>query len=126
MPRVARQVWRPGRKSSTRRALGAGVFDQAIRKGGAQLLSDMVANASEQPERAAGARPSGEVRLTARELQIADLVADGLSNREIAAKMVIAQRTAEGHVEHILTKLGFTSRVQIAAWVTQRRQHSVD
>jgi len=60
--------------------------------------------------------------LTPRELQIADLVADGLSNREIAAKMVIAQRTAEGHVEHILAKLGFTSRVQIAAWVTQRRQ----
>jgi DNA-binding CsgD family transcriptional regulator len=76
----------------------------------------------DQTERAASARPTGQVGLTPRELQIADLVADGLSNREIAAKMVIAQRTAEGHVEHILAKLGFTSRVQIAAWVTQRRQ----
>jgi hypothetical protein len=37
------------------------------------------------------------------------------------AKLVIAQRTAEGHVERILTKLGFNSRAQIAAWVGQKR-----
>ena len=49
--------------------------------------------------------------------EIAGLVAQGLSNREIASKLVISQRTAETHVEHILTKLGFTSRAQIAAWV---------
>jgi DNA-binding NarL/FixJ family response regulator len=109
-------------ESIVRQALGEGVFKQTVRKGGAQLLAEMVADALDQTKRAASARPTGEVGLTARELQIADLVADGLSNREIAAKMVIAQRTAEGHVEHILAKLGFTSRVQIAAWVTQRRQ----
>jgi non-specific serine/threonine protein kinase len=54
--------------------------------------------------------------LTRRERQVADLVAQGLSNKDIAAKLVIAQRTAESHVENILTKLGFTSRTQIAAW----------
>jgi predicted ATPase/DNA-binding CsgD family transcriptional regulator len=113
-------------ESTVRQALGEGPFKQAIRKGGAQLLADMVADALDQTKRAASAPPASEVGLTARELQIADLVADGLSNREIAAKMVIAQRTAEGHVEHILAKLGFTSRVQIAAWVTQRRQGPVD
>ncbi|KAB1148309.1 helix-turn-helix transcriptional regulator [Streptomyces luteolifulvus] len=43
-----------------------------------------------------------------------------LSNKEIAAKLVISRRTAEGHVERILTKLGFTSRSQIAAWATPR------
>jgi predicted ATPase/DNA-binding NarL/FixJ family response regulator len=59
--------------------------------------------------------------LTRRETQIAALVARGLSNREIAAALVIAQRTAEGHVEHILSKLGFTSRAQIAAWAAERR-----
>jgi DNA-binding NarL/FixJ family response regulator len=48
---------------------------------------------------------------------VARLVAEGQSNREIAARLVISQRTAEGHVEHILTKLGFTSRAQIAAWI---------
>ena len=44
-----------------------------------------------------------------------------MSNREIAAKLVISRRTAEGHVDHILGKLGFTSRVQIAAWVAEHR-----
>jgi DNA-binding CsgD family transcriptional regulator/tetratricopeptide (TPR) repeat protein len=112
-------------ESIVRQALGEGAFKQTIRKGGVQLLADMVADALDDKGQAASLRPTGEVRLTAREFQIADLVADGLSNREIAAKMVIAQRTAEGHVEHILAKLGFTSRVQIAAWVTQRRPGSV-
>ena len=49
---------------------------------------------------------------------MARLVAGGRSNKEIAAELVISQRTAENHVEHILTKLGFTSRAQVAAWVT--------
>jgi non-specific serine/threonine protein kinase len=44
-----------------------------------------------------------------------------MTNREIADQLVIAQRTAEGHVEHILSKLGFTSRAQIAAWVAERK-----
>lgn len=43
-----------------------------------------------------------------------------MSNKAIAATLVISQRTAEGHVEHILSKLGFTSRVQIAAWVGRK------
>jgi len=59
--------------------------------------------------------------LTRRELEVADLVADGLSNPEIAARLVISVRTAQGHVENILRKLGFNSRSRIAAWVTQRR-----
>ncbi len=52
---------------------------------------------------------------------MADLVADGLSNPEIAARLVISVRTAQGHVENILRKLGFNSRSRIAAWVTERR-----
>ncbi|MFC6934312.1 LuxR C-terminal-related transcriptional regulator [Actinomadura yumaensis] len=49
---------------------------------------------------------------------MAALVAEGLSNREIAERLVIAKRTADSHVEHILAKLGFRSRTQIAAWVS--------
>ena len=52
---------------------------------------------------------------------MADLVADGLSNPEIAARLVISVRTAQGHVENILRKLGFNSRSRVAAWVTERR-----
>ncbi|KAA1419353.1 LuxR family transcriptional regulator [Nocardioides humilatus] len=59
--------------------------------------------------------------LTAREQQVADLVAQGMTNRGIAETLVIARRTAETHVEHILAKLGFSNRSQIATWVTERR-----
>jgi len=48
---------------------------------------------------------------------VAALIAEGLSNREIAARLVVAQRTAEGHVENILSKLSFTSRAQVAGWL---------
>ncbi|MFF3570700.1 LuxR C-terminal-related transcriptional regulator [Nocardia jiangxiensis] len=54
--------------------------------------------------------------LTRREKDVTRLVAAGHSNKRIAADLVISVRTAETHVEHILTKLGFTSRTQIAAW----------
>ncbi|MEV6771668.1 LuxR C-terminal-related transcriptional regulator [Nocardia sp. NPDC051030] len=54
--------------------------------------------------------------LTRREKDVARLVAAGHSNKRIAADLVISIRTAETHVEHILTKLGFTSRTQVAAW----------
>ncbi|MFD5430105.1 ATP-binding protein [Streptomyces sp. NPDC127084] len=58
--------------------------------------------------------------LTRRERQIAKLLAEGLSNKDIAAKLVIAPRTAEGHVAHILTKLGLNSRLQVAAWFSRQ------
>ena len=54
--------------------------------------------------------------LTPREQEVAALIAQGLSNREIASRLVIAERTAEGHVQSILNKLAFNSRSQIAAW----------
>jgi non-specific serine/threonine protein kinase len=53
---------------------------------------------------------------------VAVLVAEGLSNREIAERLHIAERTSENHIQNILNKLGFTTRTHIAAWVerTQR------
>ena len=60
--------------------------------------------------------------LTRRERQIAELVAKGSTNKEIAEILVIAQRTVEGHVQNILTKLDFSSRAQIAGWVAGQRQ----
>jgi DNA-binding CsgD family transcriptional regulator len=55
--------------------------------------------------------------LSRREREVAQLVAQGLTNAEIADRLTITARTAEGHVEHIRNKLGFHSRVQIGAWV---------
>ena len=66
-------------------------------------------------DRSAGNRPGG---LTKRELEVAALVAAGASNRDIADDLVISERTAESHVQNILTKLGFGSRAQIATWAT--------
>lgn len=59
--------------------------------------------------------------LTRREDEIAALVSQGLTSRQIAAAAHIAERTVENHVQHILVKLGFTNRAQIAAWVAAGR-----
>ena len=66
----------------------------------------------------------GIPNLTRREREVADLVAEGLTNREIAAKLFISERTAESHVEQIRGKLGFHSRAQIAAWVVAHEPDS--
>ena len=70
-----------------------------------------------RPASTKGRRPGD---LTARQVEIARLVAAGLSNREIAEHLVISQRTAETHVENILSRLGFTNRAQITAWLSER------
>ena len=59
--------------------------------------------------------------LSHRELEIALLVADGLSNRAIAERLHLSERTAESHVKNICDKLGFNSRSQVAVWVATRR-----
>jgi pimeloyl-ACP methyl ester carboxylesterase/DNA-binding CsgD family transcriptional regulator len=60
-------------------------------------------------------------RLTGRELEVAGLVAEGLTNQAIATRLAVAPRTAEAHVENIRRKLQVRSRAQIAAWVTEHR-----
>ncbi|WP_433621992.1 protein kinase domain-containing protein [Nocardia sp. CA-120079] len=109
-------------EQETRRALGARGFDAAFRRGETMGMDAAVGYAlGEQPP----ATTHAPTILTKRERQVADLISQGLSNKQIAAKLVISQRTAEGHVEHILTKLGFTSRAQIAAWSVAEAQSGV-
>ena len=67
-----------------------------------------------------GSGPAGP--LTRREGEIAALVARGLTNRQIAAALHISERTAENHVQHILTKLGLQNRTQIAGWAAGRER----
>ncbi len=59
--------------------------------------------------------------LTARELEVAGLVAAGKSNREVASALFLSERTARNHVQHILTKLGFSNRSQITSRVIARQ-----
>ena len=58
--------------------------------------------------------------LTRRELEVAALVARGMTNQQIAQALVISVRTAEGHVQRILDKLGSSSRARIASWLAER------
>jgi predicted ATPase/DNA-binding NarL/FixJ family response regulator len=113
-------------EQAVRRALGEPAFEAAFQQG-AQLTPQQATEYALDPESRGAAsrrqpRPlSSTTPLTRREQEIAELVAKGLTNREIASQLVISDRTAEGHVEHILTKLGFRSRGQIAAWLTEQQ-----
>ena len=62
------------------------------------------------------ASASARSPLSPRELEVAGLVARGLTNKQIGEALFLAERTAENHVQHILVKLGFSNRSQIAAW----------
>lgn len=99
-------------------ALGQEGYAQAWAEGAAMPLEALAAEASTLTP--TGARQgSGAGGLTPREQEVAALVAQGLSNREIAAQLGISERTVDSHVIHILNRLGFRSRAQVAAWVTE-------
>lgn len=107
-------------------SLGERALTRAMQQGGRLTAEQAATEAlSTQPEGTAdtpvAAAPEEPSPLTAREREVAGLVAQGMSNKQIAATLVIAPRTAEGHVEHIMTKLGFNSRIQIAAWMSERQ-----
>jgi pimeloyl-ACP methyl ester carboxylesterase/DNA-binding CsgD family transcriptional regulator len=71
-------------------------------------------------EASAAAATAPQVPLTARQLQVAALVAEGMTNRQIAERLGIEERSAEGHVERIRLRLGVGSRAQVAAWWARR------
>ncbi|HJQ45688.1 MAG TPA: LuxR C-terminal-related transcriptional regulator, partial [Amycolatopsis sp.] len=104
-----------------RQELGDKAFAAAHRKGEQLGFDAAIAYAlhEAQPGTSTPATDA-PTRLTKRERQVADLIAEGLTNQAIADRLVISPRTAQGHVEHILAKLGFTSRTQVAAWVVEQ------
>jgi non-specific serine/threonine protein kinase len=110
-----------------RAALGGARFSTEFLTGTGLTLEETVAyahsdGAAPQPRPAAPVSPAvGESPLTRREHEIAELIAQGMTNKQIAHQLVISQRTAEGHVEHILAKLGFATRTQVASWVLNRQ-----
>jgi DNA-binding CsgD family transcriptional regulator len=92
-------------------------LDQAIAYAQA-TLEPASARGATSAKRVTGRHPS---QLTRREQEVAVLIARGLTNRQIADAMSIAERTAASHIENILGKLGFRSRAQVAAWAVERR-----
>ena len=67
---------------------------------------------------------SAQVRLSPREREVADLVAEGLTNREIAKRLFLSERTVDGHLEHVREKLDVNTRAQIATWVVRQEAPS--
>jgi predicted ATPase/DNA-binding CsgD family transcriptional regulator len=109
-------------QARTRRALGERGFQAAFDRGALLSLDAAVAEALQETRRTPAGdhtRPGAAPILTRREAEVAGLVARGLSNKDIAATLVISHRTADAHVQHILVKLGFTARTQIAAWLAE-------
>lgn len=82
-------------------------------------MAPIVVRARQLIEQPTGSRSTA--RLTPREREVAELVAQGLTNREIAARLYLSERTAQNHVQHILTKLGLANRSQIAVLVASQR-----
>jgi len=66
------------------------------------------------------ARPDDQDELTAREREVLVLIAEGATNKEIAAKLVVSENTARNHVSHILGKLGFSRRSEAAAYAVRK------
>uniref|UniRef100_UPI0039BF9B86 ATP-binding protein n=1 Tax=Lentzea alba TaxID=2714351 RepID=UPI0039BF9B86 len=88
--------------------------------------ADAVQRSADRAIRALGMTAFTTTELSSREHEVASLVAKGLTNREIARELVISERTAQNHVQHILTKLGFRTRSQIAAWMSTRPSTPAD
>jgi non-specific serine/threonine protein kinase len=109
---------------ATREALGDHSYEQ-LRDQGAlapldQIVEAAITGSDELPALRARRTGQGGFPLTRREREVAHLVADGMSNREISVRLVISKRTVDAHVEHILSKLGLSSRVQVAGMLPRQ------
>jgi predicted ATPase/DNA-binding CsgD family transcriptional regulator len=91
-------------------AVAGEIAGEARRMGLDEAVSYALADEPEQAWR------SGRGALTRRETEVATLVAQGLTNRDIAGRLVLSVRTVDTHVDHVLTKLGFGTRTQLASW----------
>jgi predicted ATPase/DNA-binding CsgD family transcriptional regulator/Tfp pilus assembly protein PilF len=113
--------------TALRSALGEAGFAAAWSEGSVMALQRVIAHALSEPEALPAAeaastpvekeKPGG---LTGREREVAVLVAQGMSNREIAGALVVRVKTVETYITRILNKLGFDSRVQIATWAVEK------
>jgi non-specific serine/threonine protein kinase len=98
--------------------LGETSFAGAWREGRGLELDDALAMALAASD-ARDTGPPSRDQLSAREREVAQLIAGGLTNRQMGEQLVISERTVDRHVENILKKLGCATRSQIAAWATE-------
>ena len=103
-------------------AFGQSKFDAAMDAGKRLGRDEAIRLALGEPAQVSvGASPNGVALLGKREAEVARLVAEGLSNKQIGTRLFISERTVDSHVRNILNKLGFNSRAQIAGWMVSSR-----
>jgi non-specific serine/threonine protein kinase len=103
-----------------RAALGDDAFGTAFSRGAQMSAEQAIDLALDRvPATVAEAADAPVGPLTPREYEVARLIAEGLSNRQIGIRLVVSPRTVASHVENILRKLGFASRTQVAAWIAR-------
>jgi DNA-binding CsgD family transcriptional regulator len=104
-------------EESARTVLGSATFEAEFAAGRRLRRAAAVGLALGEPEAPLPAEPDAASPLRKREAEVARLVADGLSNKQIGARLLISEHTVDSHVRSILNKLGVSSRAQIAAWI---------
>ncbi|MGW9159332.1 ATP-binding protein [Microbacterium sp. NPDC055665] len=106
-------------EQEARAILGQEKYKLRFDSGARLTLEKAIAQALGEPVIGAPYRRAKSRALTAREEEVAALVAEGLSDREIAKQLMLSVRTVHGHVQHVFSKLALTSRTQIAIWRTR-------
>lgn len=101
---------------------GVGADEDRLWREGSRLSVDGAIALAFGAARPRASRPSSSLGVSQREFEVARLVAEGLANKEIAARLHLSVRTVESHVRHLLTKTGLVNRTQLAAWAREHGQ----
>jgi non-specific serine/threonine protein kinase len=104
------------------RAIGQKSFDAAYARGRAMTIDESVAFAvadKPAPKLAPPVKSVPDTVLSRRQLEIARLIADGLTNRQVADRLFLSERTVETHITNMLNKLGLNSRIQLSRWLAE-------